>query len=92
MHNLNTLRCKPSTLYPESVDRCKVSRLLTRPDAHKLKTQLKINAEQFADLFGVSPSLAHGWMNGTRKPIGAARKLLLLVERNPALIEELKQI
>lgn len=92
MHNINTISCKQSTLFPERNDRCKVSRLFTRPDAHKLKNLLKINSEQFADLFGVSPSLAHGWMNGTRKPIGAARKLLLLVERNPNLIEELKQI
>jgi len=89
---MNAFTCKTSTLYPDSPDRCKVSRLFARPDAHKLKTTLKMSGEQFANLFGVSPSLAHGWMNGTRLPKGAARKLLLLVEQNPQLAEQLKSL
>jgi len=72
--------------------RCSVAPLFTRPDVTKLKHSLELTAEQLANSVGVSPSLAHGWMNGTRKPIGPARKLLLLIERNPQLIDELKSL
>jgi len=72
--------------------RCSVSPLFTKPDISKIKSMLNVTSEQLANFIGVSPSLAHGWINGTRKPMGPARKLLLLVERNPQIAEQLKSL
>jgi len=58
----------------------------------KIKQILDMPSEEMARYFGVSPSLASGWLKGTRKPIGPARKLLLLLERNPQLAEQLKSL
>jgi len=64
--------------------------LFSRPDVAKIKRDLKATSEDIGAFFGVSPSLASGWINGTRKPVGPARKLLLLIERHPDLLDELK--
>lgn len=89
MHNANRVACKTPSLFP-SATRCTITTLFTRPDMGKIRQNM--TAEQLAECFGVSPSLANGWMNGTRKPIGPARKLLLLVEKNPNLAEQLKSL
>ncbi|PPC63873.1 hypothetical protein C1Y41_04305 [Pantoea sp. ICBG 1758] len=91
MQKVNYYACQTPTRFRES-ERCSVTRLLTRPDIARIKQVLNVNSEQLADIFGVSPSLASGWVNCTRKPIGPARKLLLLVEQNPQIAELLKAL
>jgi len=91
MYSHSAFTCESSLYFPES-DKSSVTPLFRRPDVARLRRILDLNAEQFGMCFGVSPSLANGWINGTRKPIGPARKLLLLVERNPKLAEQLKSL
>ncbi|NIG12960.1 hypothetical protein F3J37_01430 [Pantoea sp. Al-1710] len=91
MHSLTALQCDPTTLFPER-ERCSVSTLFTRPDVSRLRQSLNVNSEQLASIIGVSPSLANGWINNTRKPLGPSRKLLCLLERHPSLADELKDL
>ncbi|PIF22236.1 MULTISPECIES: helix-turn-helix domain-containing protein [Pantoea] len=93
MNMINPTNCSGSILFPEKgKEKAKITRLFTRPDLWKIKSSLNVTAEQLAVCLGVSPSLANGWLNGTRKPIGPARKLLLLLEGDPSLAEKLKAL
>ena len=62
-------------------------------DVKKLRGQIGLTQEQFAERYGFSKAAIRNWEQGQRVPEGPARTLLALIERNPKLIErELRQL
>ena len=46
-----------------------------------LRKKLKLSQSALASLFNISPSTVQKWESGNKKPAGASKKLLDLVER-----------
>jgi putative transcriptional regulator len=53
----------------------------------KVRVQLGYTQVEFAALLNVPPVTAISWENGTRKPSGAALRLLSVVEHHPEALE-----
>lgn len=72
--------------------RVRVNKIEVEPDhIQKVRQQLGLSQDQFADFFGVSASTLRKWEQGQRAPTGAARTLLTLIEREPkAVLRALK--
>ena len=70
----------------------RVHKIAVEPDhIQKVRQQLGLSQNQFADFFGVSASTLRKWEQGQRAPTGAARTLLTLIEREPkAVLRALK--
>ncbi|EOK1143063.1 TPA: NadS family protein [Klebsiella pneumoniae] len=62
------------------------------PDVKTLRAASELTQGEFADAVGVSPSLVQSWEQNRRVPSGSSLKLLLMIERNPALLNELRTI
>lgn len=62
------------------------------PDVRSLREASGMKQGEFADIVGVSPSLVQSWEQHRRVPAGSSLKILLMLERNPALINELRTI
>ncbi|OWF81851.1 NadS family protein [Yersinia alsatica] len=60
------------------------------PDVKLLRTSSGMKQEEFAEIVGVSKGLVQSWEQHRRIPSGAALKLLMMIERNPKIIEELR--
>ncbi|WP_145520250.1 helix-turn-helix domain-containing protein [Yersinia mollaretii] len=60
------------------------------PDVKLLRTSSGMRQEEFAEIVGVSKGLVQSWEQHRRIPSGAALKLLMMIEKNPNLIEELR--
>ena len=52
----------------------------------KVRKRLSLSQDQFAHIFGVSPSSLRKWEQGQRSPTGAARTLLTLIEHEPKAV------
>lgn len=59
------------------------------PDVKLLRTSKGMKQAEFARALGTSVGLVQSWEQERRVPSGSALKLLLLIERNPALLDEL---
>jgi len=55
-------------------------------DVRKIRHHLKLSRPAFAAQFGFSPRTLQHWEQGDRRPQGAARVLLLLLQRDPRTI------
>ncbi len=55
-------------------------------DVRSIREKLKLSRKEFADSFGFSSRTLQHWEQGDRIPHGAARVLLLLLQREPATI------
>lgn len=62
------------------------------PDVRSLREASGMKQGEFANVVGVSPSLVQSWELNRRVPAGPSLKILLMLERNPALINELRAI
>lgn len=62
------------------------------PDVKNLRVASELTQDEFAEAVGVSPSLVQSWEQKRRIPSGSSLKLLLMIERNPALLFELRTI
>ncbi|OWF87945.1 transcriptional regulator [Yersinia intermedia] len=60
------------------------------PDVKLLRLSSGMKQEEFADIVGVSKGLVQSWEQHRRIPSGSALKLLMMIERNPNIIEELR--
>lgn len=58
-------------------------------DVKLIRAKLKLSRSVFANRFGFSSRTLQHWEQGDRRPQGAARVLLLLLQRDPEAIEEI---
>jgi putative transcriptional regulator len=58
-------------------------------DVRAIRQHLHLSRQVFADRFGFSARTLQHWEQGHRRPHGAARILLLLLQRDPETIENL---
>ncbi len=56
-------------------------------DVRVIRKKLKLSRQAFADRFGFSARTLQHWEQGNRHPHGPARILLLLLQREPTIIE-----
>ena len=69
-----------------------VSHKVIIPDEIDIKTirlKLKLSRQAFADRYGFSMRTLQHWEQGDRHPQGAARVLLLLLQREPKVVEDI---
>jgi putative transcriptional regulator len=58
-------------------------------DVRAIREKLHLSRQEFADRFGFSARTLQHWEQGDRHPHGSARILLLLLYRDPAVIEDI---
>ena len=64
----------------------KRGRVTSIPSAAKIRKKTGLSQSEFARLLRVSLRTLQDWEQGRRAPSGAARTLLLIVERNPHVL------
>ena len=57
-------------------------------DVKAIRTKLGMTQEEFAGRFGFSVNTLRHWEHGTRRPEGATRAYLLVIERAPRAVEK----
>jgi putative transcriptional regulator len=55
-------------------------------DVRKARKKLGMSQDRFAQSFGVSVATVRNWEQGRRRPEGAARVLLRVIEREPEAV------
>lgn len=55
-------------------------------DVASIRSRMKLSQQQFADRFGFSVANIRNWEQGIRRPEGAARTLLFVIDRNPKAV------
>ena len=58
------------------------------PDVKQIRTQYALSQSEFAAMLGVSIKTLQNWEQGRRSPQGAARILLQVAARHPAVVRE----
>ncbi len=58
-------------------------------DVKAIREKLNLTRQEFADSYGFSVRTLQHWEQGTRSPHGAAKVLLLLLQREPAVIAKI---
>jgi putative transcriptional regulator len=58
-------------------------------DVREIREHLNLSRKEFAESFGFSPRTLQHWEQGDRIPHGAAKVLLLLLQREPATIAKI---
>ncbi len=78
----------PDTFFPtkEQMERGVLGREIRR-----LRQELGLTQEQFADRFGISFETVHGWERGRRWPDDTSRTLLRVIVSNPDLVARVVQ-
>lgn len=66
----------------------KHGRVTTVPSAARIRKKTGVSQADFARLLRVSLRTLQDWEQGRRAPSGAARTLLLIVEKNPRVLFE----
>ncbi|WP_024549770.1 NadS family protein [Siccibacter turicensis] len=64
----------------------------TEIDVRSIREATGMKQQDFAAAVGVSHDLVKSWESKRRIPLGASRKLLLLLAANPLMINKLKEI
>jgi putative transcriptional regulator len=64
----------------------KRGRVTTIPSAARIRRKTGVSQADFARLLRVSLRTLQDWEQGRRAPSGAARTLLLIVEKNPQVL------
>ena len=59
------------------------------PAAAQARLQMGLSQVEFADLLGVSPRTLQDWEQGRREPTGAARMLLKVAVKHPAMLRKI---
>jgi len=71
-------RQAPSRLYPAPA----------KVDVRAIRDKLGLSQPAFARRFGFSVGAVREWEHGRRQPEAAARVLLLVIDRNPDVVDE----
>lgn len=61
--------------------------LVEDADVKAIRTKLGLSQDGFAATFGVSAKTVRKWEQGERRPTGAARVLLKVIEREPDAVK-----
>ena len=61
-------------------------RTIVVPDVSDIRSKSGLPQTRFAELLGVSVRTLQDWEQGRRNPSGAARTLLMVVEKNPQAV------
>jgi putative transcriptional regulator len=59
-------------------------------DVYAMRRRANRTQEQFADALGIPANTVRSWEQRRKKPSGAARALLRLIEQKPELLEALQ--
>jgi putative transcriptional regulator len=59
------------------------------PAAATARIQMGLSQVEFAELLGVSPRTLQDWEQGRREPTGAARMLLKVATKHPAILRKI---
>ena len=70
----------------KEIKRGEHGRIINVPDVAEIRTQSGLSQSEFAQLLGVSVRTLQDWEQGRRSPSGAARTLLMVVEKNPQAV------
>ncbi len=81
---LSTIRCTIASPNPVP--------LISEIDVKAIREATGLRQQDFAVAVGVSYDLVKSWETKRRQPTGAPRKLLLLLQANPFIINQLKTI
>ncbi len=74
-----------------AVGRARIVRAIDPALVARVRQKLDMSQERFAAVFGVPVATVRNWEQGRRRPEGAARVLLMVIDRNPeAVIEALR--
>lgn len=60
--------------------------VIKSPDVRKIRRKMKLTQEQFAAVFGFSPSVVSAWEQGKRVPDVSARHYLRVIEYAPETV------
>ncbi len=60
-------------------------------DVRAIRSRLAMTQEEFAGRFGFSVNTLRHWEQGSRRPEGAARAYLLVIERAPKIVQKALQ-
>ena len=61
-------------------------RVATVPDVGEIRAKAGLSQTEFSHLLGVSVRTLQDWEQGRRNPSGAARTLLMVVNKNPQAV------
>ena len=61
-------------------------RVTTLPDVAEIRAKAGLSQTEFSHLLGVSVRTLQDWEQGRRSPSGAARTLLMVVDKNPQAV------
>ncbi len=56
------------------------------PDVKAIRSKLKMSQSEFADFLGVSANTIRNWEQDRSKPVGAARSLLTVAQKEPQAV------
>lgn len=62
------------------------------PNVKSIRQTAGLKQAEFAQVVGVSVALVQSWEQERRLPSGSALKLLILIERHPNMIDEIRAI
>ena len=75
-------------LNPETYRRKQARAWKAKTEAAKVRHELNLNQDAFAELLGVSIATVRKWERGTGEPSGAAKTLLAVARLHPDIVRE----
>ncbi len=75
-------------LDPESYRRGQAREWQAKSEAARIRQEINITQDAFARMLGVSLGTVRKWELGTIQPSGAARTLLKIARKHPAIVRE----
>jgi putative transcriptional regulator len=73
---------------PEAHRRSQARNWKAKTEAAKIRREINVTQDAFAKMLGVSLGTVRKWELGTIQPSGAARTLLKIAAKHPAIVKE----
>jgi DNA-binding transcriptional regulator YiaG len=81
-------RVERKALNPESYRRAQAREWTAKTQAAKIRREINLTQDAFARMLGVSLGTVRKWERGVIEPSGAARTLLKIAAKYPAIVRE----